>query len=129
MWRLKFIISNYLESFRIFFTYGIPSRETTAYYYTSRTQVDFLIITGTLRSGYLVAIKLLEMSKSHGQDFINEVATIGRIHHVNVKDQNTLLFMILCQMVLWIRSYFQEKRISLYVGKKYLRLQLEWLEE
>ncbi|WRX18914.1 Serine-threonine/tyrosine-protein kinase, partial [Theobroma cacao] len=24
------------------------------------------------------------MSKSHRQDFINEVATIGRIHHVNV---------------------------------------------
>ena len=24
------------------------------------------------------------MSKSNGQDFINEVATIGRIHHVNV---------------------------------------------
>ncbi|EOY21119.1 PR5-like receptor kinase [Theobroma cacao] len=87
LWRLKFIISNYLESFRIFFTYGIPSRDTTAVYYTSRTQVYFLIITvfkGTLQSGYLVAIKLLEMSKSHGQDFINEVATIGRIHHVNM---------------------------------------------
>ncbi|XP_007036624.2 PREDICTED: LEAF RUST 10 DISEASE-RESISTANCE LOCUS RECEPTOR-LIKE PROTEIN KINASE-like 2.4 [Theobroma cacao] len=42
------------------------------------------VFKGTLRSGRLVAIKLLNMSKSHGQDFINEVATIGRIHHVNV---------------------------------------------
>ncbi|KAB2627004.1 receptor-like protein kinase [Pyrus ussuriensis x Pyrus communis] len=37
-----------------------------------------------LRSGRLVAIKMLGKSKANGQDFINEVATIGRIHHVNV---------------------------------------------
>ncbi|KAL4362799.1 hypothetical protein GQ457_04G012150 [Hibiscus cannabinus] len=159
LWRLKYILSNYLDSFRIFFTNGIPSHETTTYYYTSRTQVDFLILTGVaiavrtllgiscliivvvlkfrrrhsciddtieeflqmqnkfmpirysyseikrmtesfknklgqggfgsvfkgkLRSGRFVAVKLLELSKSKGQDFINEVGTIGRIHHVNV---------------------------------------------
>jgi serine/threonine protein kinase len=38
----------------------------------------------TLRSGCFVAIKMLDKSKANGQDFINEVATIGRIHHVNV---------------------------------------------
>ena len=37
-----------------------------------------------LRSGRIVAVKVLMMSKANGQDFINEVATIGRIHHVNV---------------------------------------------
>ncbi|GKV48094.1 hypothetical protein SLEP1_g54930 [Rubroshorea leprosula] len=37
-----------------------------------------------LRSGRLAAIKILGKSKATGQDFINEVATIGRIHHVNV---------------------------------------------
>ncbi|KAK9939142.1 hypothetical protein M0R45_015849 [Rubus argutus] len=37
-----------------------------------------------LCSGHLVAIKMLSESKTNGQDFINEVATIGRIHHVNV---------------------------------------------
>ncbi|TYI64070.1 hypothetical protein E1A91_D09G061500v1 [Gossypium mustelinum] len=42
------------------------------------------VFKGKLRSGHLVAIKLLELSKSQGKDFINEVATIGRIHHVNV---------------------------------------------
>ena len=55
-------------------------------------------------SNHLVAIKLLDKSKANGQDFINEVATIGRIHHVNVgklldivwRDQNKLLYMILC---------------------------------
>ncbi|XVF18367.1 hypothetical protein REPUB_Repub11eG0015400 [Reevesia pubescens] len=42
------------------------------------------VFKGKLRSGYLVAIKLLGKSNANGQDFINEVATIGRIHHVNV---------------------------------------------
>ncbi|XP_042487663.1 rust resistance kinase Lr10-like [Macadamia integrifolia] len=42
------------------------------------------VYKGKLRSGNLVAIKMLATSKGNGQDFINEVATIGRIHHVNV---------------------------------------------
>ncbi|KAL6320822.1 hypothetical protein AAG906_008822 [Vitis piasezkii] len=42
------------------------------------------VYKGKLRSGRIVAIKMLVMSKANGQDFINEVATIGRIHHVNV---------------------------------------------
>ncbi|KAK8487362.1 hypothetical protein V6N11_021434 [Hibiscus sabdariffa] len=42
------------------------------------------VFKGKLRSGRFVAVKLLELSKSKGQDFINEVGTIGRIHHVNV---------------------------------------------
>ncbi|KAF8015214.1 hypothetical protein BT93_H0883 [Corymbia citriodora subsp. variegata] len=42
------------------------------------------VYRGILRSGNEVAVKILKKSKSDGQDFINEVATIGRIHHVNV---------------------------------------------
>ncbi|XVF79209.1 hypothetical protein PTKIN_Ptkin14bG0202200 [Pterospermum kingtungense] len=42
------------------------------------------VFKGKLRSGHYVAIKLLGKSKANGQDFINEVASIGRIHHVNV---------------------------------------------
>ncbi|XVF18519.1 hypothetical protein REPUB_Repub11eG0029000 [Reevesia pubescens] len=42
------------------------------------------VFKGKLRSGKFVAIKLLSRSKANGQDFISEVATIGRIHHVNV---------------------------------------------
>uniref|UniRef100_A0A5B7A134 Protein kinase domain-containing protein n=2 Tax=Davidia involucrata TaxID=16924 RepID=A0A5B7A134_DAVIN len=42
------------------------------------------VYKGKLRSGGLVAIKILGKSSANGQDFINEVATIGRIHHVNV---------------------------------------------
>ncbi|CAL5405279.1 unnamed protein product [Camellia sinensis] len=42
------------------------------------------VYKGKLRSGHLVAIKVLGKPKANGQEFINEVATIGRIHHVNV---------------------------------------------
>ncbi|XP_062001081.1 rust resistance kinase Lr10-like [Rosa rugosa] len=42
------------------------------------------VYKGKLRSGRLVAVKMLGNSKANGQDFMNEVATIGRIHHVNV---------------------------------------------
>ncbi|XP_061360114.1 rust resistance kinase Lr10-like [Gastrolobium bilobum] len=43
------------------------------------------VYKGKLRSGPFVAIKMLSKSKANnGQDFINEVATIGRIHHSNV---------------------------------------------
>ncbi|KAL1146000.1 hypothetical protein V6Z11_A11G339600 [Gossypium hirsutum] len=42
------------------------------------------VFKGKLRSNHLVAIKLLGNVKGNGQDFISEVATLGRIHHVNV---------------------------------------------
>ncbi|XP_061336779.1 LEAF RUST 10 DISEASE-RESISTANCE LOCUS RECEPTOR-LIKE PROTEIN KINASE-like 2.1 [Gastrolobium bilobum] len=42
------------------------------------------VYKGKLRSGPFVAIKMLGKAKANGQDFINEVATIGTIHHANV---------------------------------------------
>ncbi|KAF8024281.1 hypothetical protein BT93_F1469 [Corymbia citriodora subsp. variegata] len=42
------------------------------------------VYKGILRSGNEVAVKVLNKPKSNGQDFISEVGTIGRIHHVNV---------------------------------------------
>ena len=42
------------------------------------------VYKGKLRSGHFAAVKIMASSKTDGQDFINEVATIGRIHHVNV---------------------------------------------
>ncbi|XP_021824036.1 rust resistance kinase Lr10-like [Prunus avium] len=43
-----------------------------------------IVFKGKLRSGRFGAIKMLGKSKANGEDFISEVATIGRIHHVNV---------------------------------------------
>ncbi|XP_017430083.2 LEAF RUST 10 DISEASE-RESISTANCE LOCUS RECEPTOR-LIKE PROTEIN KINASE-like 2.1 [Vigna angularis] len=42
------------------------------------------VYKGKLQSGLDVAVKMLSKSNDNGQDFMNEVATIGTIHHVNV---------------------------------------------
>ncbi|KAL1531992.1 rust resistance kinase Lr10-like [Salvia divinorum] len=42
------------------------------------------VYKGKLLSGNHVAVKMLGKSGGNGQDFMNEIATIGRIHHVNV---------------------------------------------
>ncbi|XP_061998537.1 LEAF RUST 10 DISEASE-RESISTANCE LOCUS RECEPTOR-LIKE PROTEIN KINASE-like 2.5 [Rosa rugosa] len=42
------------------------------------------VFKGKLRSGHFGAIKLLDKSNANGEDFMSEVDTIGRIHHVNV---------------------------------------------
>ncbi|KDP22159.1 hypothetical protein JCGZ_25990 [Jatropha curcas] len=42
------------------------------------------VYKGKLRSGRFAAIKMLGKAKGNGQEFINEVASIGQVHHVNV---------------------------------------------
>ncbi|PKA49267.1 putative receptor-like protein kinase [Apostasia shenzhenica] len=42
------------------------------------------VYKGELPNGIPVAVKMIETSRTEGEEFINEVATIGRIHHVNV---------------------------------------------
>ncbi|XP_047956485.1 rust resistance kinase Lr10-like isoform X2 [Salvia hispanica] len=42
------------------------------------------VYKGKFRSGHDVAIKMLGNAGGSGSDFMNEIATIGRIHHVNV---------------------------------------------
>ncbi|KAK1661197.1 hypothetical protein QYE76_049356 [Lolium multiflorum] len=42
------------------------------------------VYKGELPNGVPVAVKMLENSTTEGGEFINEVATIGRIHHANI---------------------------------------------
>ncbi|PHT27980.1 hypothetical protein CQW23_32399 [Capsicum baccatum] len=42
------------------------------------------VYKGKLSSEIFVAVKVLRDSKGKGEEFINEIGTIGRIHHVNV---------------------------------------------
>lgn len=42
------------------------------------------VYKGKLYNGHLVAVKLLKKSNGKGEEFINEVASIGRTNHVNV---------------------------------------------
>ncbi|KAF6171191.1 hypothetical protein GIB67_011252 [Kingdonia uniflora] len=43
-----------------------------------------IVYKGMIGKEILVAVKILDSSKGKGEDFTNEVGTIGRIHHVNV---------------------------------------------
>jgi serine/threonine protein kinase len=42
------------------------------------------VFKGKLSNEIHVAVKILNSSKGNGEEFINEVGTMGRIHHVNV---------------------------------------------
>ncbi|KAJ9189243.1 hypothetical protein P3X46_000559 [Hevea brasiliensis] len=42
------------------------------------------VFRGKLSDEILVAVKVLNNSKGNGEEFVNEVGTIGKIHHVNV---------------------------------------------
>ncbi|PIN08505.1 Serine/threonine protein kinase [Handroanthus impetiginosus] len=43
-----------------------------------------IVYKGKLSKEINVAVKVLNNSKGNGEEFVNEVGTIGRIHHVNV---------------------------------------------
>ncbi|CAN6711025.1 unnamed protein product [Malus baccata var. baccata] len=42
------------------------------------------VFKGRLSSEFLIAVKVLSSSKGDGEEFVNEVRTMGHIHHVNV---------------------------------------------
>ncbi|XP_044489453.1 rust resistance kinase Lr10-like [Mangifera indica] len=42
------------------------------------------VYKGQLHNGCFIAVKVLKNSKFSAEEFINEVSTIGRIHHVNI---------------------------------------------
>ncbi|XP_017974042.1 PREDICTED: rust resistance kinase Lr10 [Theobroma cacao] len=42
------------------------------------------VFKGELENGMPVAVKVLDNSRGNGEDFTNEVSTIGRIYHLNV---------------------------------------------
>ncbi|CAL4977683.1 unnamed protein product [Urochloa decumbens] len=43
-----------------------------------------VVFRGNLRDGRMVAVKLLKGSKGNGEDFVNEVISIGQTSHVNI---------------------------------------------
>ncbi|XP_030500409.2 rust resistance kinase Lr10 [Cannabis sativa] len=43
-----------------------------------------VVYKGKLSAKFFVAVKILNNLKGNGEEFVNEVGTIGRIHHINV---------------------------------------------
>ncbi|WCJ41550.1 PR5-like receptor kinase [Euphorbia peplus] len=86
------------------------------------------VYKGKLRSGHFAAIKMLDKSKADGQDFINEVSTIGRIHHANVVrligfcsdgSKNALIYEFMSNGSLDSHIFSQERSIILSWEKLY----------
>jgi len=86
------------------------------------------VYKGKLSSGPFVAIKMLGKSKGNGQDFINEVATIGRIHHANVvrligfcfeRSKHALVYEFMCNGSLDKYISTKAEAISLTSKKMY----------
>ena len=86
------------------------------------------VYKGKLQSGLLVAIKMLGGSKANGQDFINEVATIGRIHHGNVVQligycaeglKRALIYEFMPNSSLNKYIFCKERNITLSIEKTY----------
>ncbi|CAM8935063.1 unnamed protein product [Rhodiola kirilowii] len=66
------------------FTYTDIKR-MTSHFKTKLGQGAFgTVYKGKLPNGALVAVKVLDYSKGSGEDFVNEVATMSNVHHVNV---------------------------------------------
>ncbi|KAI5557938.1 hypothetical protein BDE02_17G005600 [Populus trichocarpa] len=80
----KFLQSHDNDLMPIRYTYSEIKKITNGFKYKLGEGGFGSVYKGKLRSGRLAAVKLLGKSKANGQDFINEVATIGRIHHVNI---------------------------------------------
>jgi len=65
------------------------------------------VYRGSISKEIIVAVKILNVSQGNEQDFLNEVGTMGRIHHVNIvrlvgfcaDGFKELLFMNFYQMV------------------------------
>ncbi|CAL9185198.1 unnamed protein product [Musa hybrid cultivar] len=82
--RIEIFLDKYRNQMPTRYSYG-AIRKMTRGFKEKLGQGGFgSVFKGILPGGRPVAIKILGNTKGNGEEFINEVATIGRIHHVNV---------------------------------------------
>ncbi|XP_060670957.1 rust resistance kinase Lr10-like [Ziziphus jujuba] len=81
-------IEKFLEDYRAFkpfrYSYADVKKITNQFKDKLGEGAHGTVVKGELSNDILVAVKILNNSKGNGEDFVNEVSTIGRIHHVNV---------------------------------------------
>ncbi|KAL0382430.1 UNVERIFIED_CONTAM: Rust resistance kinase Lr10 [Sesamum calycinum] len=81
-------IEQFLEDYKALrptrYTYSEIKRITDAFKQKLGRGGYGTVYKGKLSSDIAVAVKVLNNIKGDGQEFINEVGTIGKIHHVNV---------------------------------------------
>ncbi|KAG2680148.1 hypothetical protein I3760_11G085200 [Carya illinoinensis] len=81
-------IQRFLEDYRNLkptrYTYADLKRITNQFAEKLGQGAYGTVFKGKLSNEIYVAVKILNGSKGNGEEFINEVGTMGRIHHVNV---------------------------------------------
>ncbi|EYU29477.1 hypothetical protein MIMGU_mgv1a003032mg [Erythranthe guttata] len=81
-------IEKFLHDYRALkpsrFSYSDITRITHQFHYKLGEGGYGVVYKGKLNNEIDVAVKVLNNSKGNGEEFVNEVSTIGRIHHVNV---------------------------------------------
>ncbi|XP_019419819.1 PREDICTED: rust resistance kinase Lr10-like [Lupinus angustifolius] len=81
-------IEKFLEDYRAMkptrFTYADIKRITASFKESLGEGAHGGVFKGMLSQEILVAVKMLNETQGDGKDFINEVGTMGKIHHVNV---------------------------------------------
>ncbi|RDX97667.1 Rust resistance kinase Lr10, partial [Mucuna pruriens] len=81
-------IEKFLEDYRAMkptrFTYADIKRITNGFSQSLGEGAHGAVFKGMLSHEILVAVKILNDTVGDGKDFINEVGTMGKIHHVNV---------------------------------------------
>ncbi|KAJ4826073.1 hypothetical protein Tsubulata_041705 [Turnera subulata] len=66
------------------YSYSDLKRITSQFKYELGQGTYGTVFKGKLSNEILVAVKILSNSKGNGEEFVNEVGTMGKIHHVNV---------------------------------------------
>ncbi|KAJ9178623.1 hypothetical protein P3X46_010492 [Hevea brasiliensis] len=81
-------IENFLDDYKSFkptrYSYADIKRMTNQFKDELGQGAYGTVFRGKLSDEILVAVKVLNNSKGNGEEFVNEVGTIGKIHHVNV---------------------------------------------
>ncbi|CAL2237977.1 unnamed protein product [Prunus armeniaca] len=82
------MIEEFLENYRALkptrYSYADIKRITNTFRDKLGQGTFGTVYKGKLSNEIFVAVKILNNSKGNGEEFINEVGTLGRIHYVNV---------------------------------------------
>jgi hypothetical protein len=82
--RLENFLKDYEASKPTRFSYADLKRITNQFKEKLGEGAHGSVYKGKLSSQILVAVKMLNNTEGDGREFINEVGTMGKIHHVNV---------------------------------------------